>query len=236
MKTNKEIIQEKQREIGALTTCVVGVEKELEAINENIRSLFDNHTKELAYERKNGDGEYTARLDALRKARDEKKAKKARLEDLRKIEQHNLRALCEKAISELLPAIVAKYEGKQAGPKTIEKIRSEFEEKVGFCISFKCCFMECSVDSVDYWCEGLRAAQYMCSEEIGSNKRALIIDQNNTIKGSWKVRPLVQEIENPSEKLKEIYKARSKYQKAKKGMEEAYKEFREVAVNGFSAD
>ena len=236
MKTTKEIIKEKQQEIGALTTCVVGVEKELEAINESIRSLFDEHMQELAYERKNGEGEHTARLDALRKARGEKEAKKARLEGLRKIEQHNLRALCEKAIAELLPAIVAKYEGKQAGPKTIEKIRNEFEEKSGFCISFKRCFMECSVDSIDYFCAGLRAAQYMCLEEIGSNNRALIVDQNNTIKGGWKVRPLVQVIEKPNEKLKDIYKARNKYRKAKKAMEEAYKEFREVAVNGFSAD
>ena len=236
MKNTKEIIKEKQQEIGALTTCVAGVEKELEAVNKSIRSLFDEHMKELAYERKNGDGEYTARLEVLRKARGEKEAKKARLEDLRKIEQHNLLALCEKAIAELLPAIVAKYEGKQAGPKTIEKIRGEFEEQTGFCISFKRCFTERSIDSVDYWCEGLRATQYMFSEEIESNKRALIIDENNTIKGGWEMRPSVQVIENPNEKLKEIYKARSKYQKAKKAMEEAYKEFREVAVNGFSAD
>ena len=231
-----KFIKDKQEEIGALTSRVDGAEKELEAVNESVRSLFDGHMKELAYESKNGDGEYTAMLDALRKARDEKEAKKARLEDLRKIEQHNLRALCEKAISELLPAIVGKYEGKQAGQKTIEKIRAEFEKEAGFCISFKHCFMECSVDSVEYWCGGLRASQYMCSEEIGSNNRAQIIDANNTIKGGWKVQPLVQVIENPNEKLKKIYKARSKYQKAKKAMEEAYKEFRETAVNGFSAD
>ena len=236
MKTIKENIKEKQQAIGAIDTCIAGVEKELETVNESIRSLFNNHMRELAYERKNGAGEYAAQLKNLRKARDEKEAKKARMEDLRKIEQHNLRALCEKAISDLLPAIVAKYEGKQAGPKTLEKIKNEFEEKSGFCVLFKRCFMECSVDSVDYWGEGLRAKQYMCSEEIGSNNRGLIIDQNNTIKGGWEIRPFVQAIENPSEKLEEIYKARSKYQKAKKAMEEAYKEFREVAVDGFSAD
>ena len=232
----KNQIKKQQESIKNLALGIGKAKKQIEDNARELRKFYEEHVKDLVLERKIGAGEFTEQLEALRKFDAQKRAEKTELEDLRKIEQHNLRALCVKGIAELLPSIIAKYEGKKAGPKTLNKIQNEFEEKANFRIWFKRRFMENSIDSVDFWSCGLRESGFVYAQEIGNDKQAEIIDKNNIIKGGWEIRPANQVIENPKEKLKEIYKARSKYQKTKKAAEDAYKDFREVAVNGFTAD
>lgn len=138
-----------------------------------------------------------------------------------KLQRYNLQVVALNELKPVIMQILEKYQNKQYGPKTKEKIRNEFKELTGFYISFfdKSYYTEIYVIDYDH--------HFSLNIDSDNNHRIL---ENNRIQlvtadhlRVYRVNEYIEDIPTHIEKMKKAYTA----------LQETFKEF-DIAMHSYN--
>ncbi len=130
-----------------------------------------------------------------------------------KLQRYNLQVAAFKELTPIIISILEKYQNKQYGPKTREKIRNEFKELTGFYISFfdKGYYTEIYVVDYDH--------HFSLNIDTDNNNNVLENNRIHLITADhlrvYRVNEYIEDIPTHIEKMKEAYNA----------LQETFKEF-----------
>lgn len=205
-----------QNKIEELTTAQKAIKTELETIR---NTLYGLPLKELA-----------ERID-LHKRQDELYIQEQDTTELLAIYQHNWECA---TLAEILPTIceiISKYDGKQAGERTREKIRDEIKEKTGFFA-----YISTQING-GYISLNLSTSNYSWhnGKDIYPQNGAKIIDEYNTLHAIT-VDDLTTGtrgyIDNPEQAQQERKATAQKIKELKQQIDELAKEHNKTSVKG----